>query len=140
MKFKILVFGLVFVGVGLILFFQNDKLTKVCTAQTEGRVTGYYATRNQSKKTQKIYHPIYVYSVNNVEYQHMSPTGSSKQKLKEGDKITVYFEPSNPTTCYIKEEIALARFIGVAISILGGIAIIFSFFRQNAANESTKYR
>ena len=135
MNYKVLVFGLVFVTAGLILFLQNNKLTKVCTAQTEGTVTGHYTTTNLSQKSKKIYHPIYTYSVSNVVYTHRSPAGSSKQKLKEGNKITVYFEPSNPTTCYIKEEIASARFIGTGIAILGVITVIFSFFWQNAAKE-----
>ena len=135
MKFKVFIFGLVFVATGLILFLKNDKLTKVCTAQTEGTVTGYYTTTNRSQKSKKIYHPIYTYSVGNVVYQHQSPSGSSKQKFEKGDKIAVYFEPSAPATCYIKEEIASARFIGAVISILGAIVVIFSFFGQNAAKE-----
>ena len=66
----------------------------------------------------------------------MSKTGTSKQKFVEGDKITVHFEPSDPATCYIKEEIETAHFIGVVISILGGIVVIFSFFNKGETKKA----
>ena len=69
-----IIFGVAFLGIGLILLFRRSNLKKQCTAKTSGTVIGYdnrYDTdpRGRSRVT---YAPIFSYEADGMIYEHTS--------------------------------------------------------------------
>ena len=114
-------------------------LVSVSSAETEGNftyaissegatITGYVCRRDDSSTT---YAPVYHYWANGQEYEKTSTFSSSRRKHNTGDKITLYYDSSNPKIIYVEEEQSVLNLISVIFHLLGtvfmgiGVVVIF---------------
>lgn len=124
-----IIFGVAFLGIGLILLFRRSNLKKQCTAKTSGTVIGYdnrYDTdpRGRSRVT---YAPIFSYEADGMIYEHTSQVFSSYHKFKDGRRVTVFYAPYNTALCYVKED-GGATWMSVAFTAVGGALTVLGLF------------
>jgi len=114
------IFGLIFLSAGIVISLLEIRKRRVCTENTEGVIIG-----NEKRHGNKFY-PIFSITVNGIEYRQIHNTISKDTpKYKEGDKLTVYYNPNNPKQYHLNEK-GLFLFVIIAI-IMGIIPLVLSF-------------
>ena len=102
--------GLLFVGIGVLLWMSKNKLKKECSAQVSGVVSGveHTTTFKSGKKggtsVKNKYRATFKYSVGGSEYVRQSNNTSGRPRLFEGQSVTVFYDPSRPERYYVLEE------------------------------------
>ena len=120
--------GLIFQAVPVILKYLRKRRSERCTSMTTATITGYVCRRDDSSIT---YAPVYHYWANGQEYEKSSTYSSSRRKHNTGDKITLYYDSSNPKIIYVEEEQSVLKFIAFIFHLLGtvfmgiGVVVIF---------------
>ena len=102
--------GLIFQAVPVILKYLRKRRSERCTSMTTATITGYVCRRDDSSTT---YAPVYHYWANGQEYEKTSTCSSSRRKHNTGDKITLYYDSSNPKIIYVEEEQSVLNLISV---------------------------
>ena len=120
--------GLIFQAVPVILKYLRKRQSERCTSMTTATITGYVCRRDDSSTT---YAPVYHYWANGQEYEKTSTFSSSRRKHNTGDKITLYYDSSNPKIIYVEEEQSVLNLISVIFNLLGtvfmGIGVVVVF-------------
>lgn len=120
--------GLLFQAVPVILKYLRKRRAERCKAMTTATITGYVC---RSDDTSMTYAPVYQYWANGQEYEKVSTYSSSRRKHNTGDKITLYYDSSNPKIIYVEEEQGVLKFIAAIFHLLGtvfmGIGVIVIF-------------
>ena len=114
----VMLFGLFIAVVSGFLLLLKIRRKKVCTAQVQGIVTASILRLSRGKNKKIFdYHATYKYSVDGVEY-----VDSVKRKYAEGQRVIVYYDPSNPKRNYPDKlgifQIIFFIAIGAFIAIL----------------------
>jgi hypothetical protein len=121
----------VFGGVGVHSVFKVKRLRRSCTTQTEGLVVDFVVSERSSTDNDDgetistvsyIYYPVFSYYASGAEYKPKSSVGTGRKRFSEGDKVTVFYNPSAPAEYYILEDSASKRlgyyFMGFGILTL----------------------
>jgi len=136
-KLKVFLAGLVFAGAGLFIYLKSDKEIKVCTEQTVGVVV---EIRTDVADEDKLERPIISYSVNGVEYRHESPLASGNSrtinKYRTGEQVTIYYDPTNPKTCYMEGNNKKGRMIGLVFSVIGVLIMVLSYKSKEVPKDT----
>lgn len=130
MNILIILFGGIFLVLGIIIAIRLCYLKKVCTIETEATVIKIARTNKRGafhyeyigdKKVFKTkgYTPIFQYYVNE-EVIIKKSLYSTYSKFKVGDKVRLFYNPDNIETYYVVEH----AFTGIPF-ILFGILFIF---------------
>lgn len=111
-----------------ILFFVGD------TSKYDSQTTAYRIEPNREISSGgDTYRPIYYYSVDGVEYQHISDSSSSSYPKQSKNKV--YYDSSNPENCMVEYEKASSTTIGVvcmSISVIMIIMVVLSVRSKNS--------
>ena len=124
-KIFVILFGLIFVGIGAFMLIKGNNLAKRCTASTEGIVVEIISeestdTENDGFK-QYTYYPVIQYTVEGKTVSKKSSSGSNPSKYNVNDKVDILYDP-NKVEDYIIEGDKDASFLGV-IFVVAGIAV-----------------
>lgn len=128
-SWRMIIFGVAFLSIGLILRLRRSKRKKQCTAKASGTVIGYdnrYDT-DPGGRSRVTYAPIFSYEVDGMIYEHTSQVFSSYHKFKDGRRVTVFYAPDNTALCYVKEDDA-ATWVSMAFTAVGGALTAFGLF------------
>jgi hypothetical protein len=102
----LILFGAIVLLVGINMQKENRYIKQVCTAQTEGIVSGFHEnkyTRDGEKFTD--YYPVFKYEVNNRTYVQQSPFyNTDRKRFNQNQQITVRFNPDNPDEYYVPSD------------------------------------
>ena len=124
------IISIIFVGAGILMLFNSDKLNKRCTVETDAKIVGYkkiakdrvdnFVGRENAEYT---YYPIIEYKAKNELITKQYNMGSNTPQYKEGESIVVLYNPDKEDEFIIKGEKGL-NIIGIVFTALGGIAFI----------------
>ena len=118
MKYLILLF--LIVGAGLLLggiAYKRRLRQKVVTfTRVKGVVTGFASGISPPAAAPgTVYHPIIEYHVDGTAYSIQSNVGYGKPKEKEGSKMDILYDRSNPSTAIVVKDYYYAPHMMIAI-------------------------
>lgn len=130
--FLILITGFLFLGIaltsiGIIIRTVFRKRATVCTAQTLATVIEN--NRIISRGQYNTWNPVFSYIVNGQEFIVHSNIGETQKAFREGQKVTLFYNPKNPGEYYVPEEknSLIANFfifLGIVFMLIGILCII----------------
>lgn len=122
-KTFVILFGIVFVGIGAFMLIKGNDLVKRCTARTEGTVVEIITedSTDDDGFTQYTYYPVIQYTVEGKTVSKKSSSGSNPSKYNVNDKVGILYDP-NKVEDYIIEGDKTTNFLGV-IFVVAGIAV-----------------
>ena len=122
-KIFIILFGLIFVGVGAFMLIKGNDLAKRCTASAEGTVIEIITEDSTDSDgfTTYTYYPVIQYTVDGKTVSKKSSSGSNPSKYNVNDKVDVLYDP-NKVEDYIIKGDKTTSFFGI-IFIVAGIAV-----------------
>ena len=122
-KIFVILFGLLFIGVGAFMLIIGNDLAKRCTASAEGTVVEIITedSTDDDGFTQYTYYPVIQYSVDGKNVSKKSSSGSNPSKYNVNDKVDILYDP-NKIEDYIIEGDKTTSFFGL-IFIVAGIAV-----------------
>ncbi len=97
----LLIFALGFGAVGAALFRTAHKEEKTYSTAAEGRVVDYEGSTLHGKR---MYSPIVEYQVGGRTFSGSANVWYNLHPFREGESVTVYYDPQNPADFYLKEE------------------------------------
>jgi len=118
MKYLILLF--LIVGAGLLLggiAYKRHLWQKVVAfTRVKGIVTGFRSgLSSPTAAPGTVYHPIVEYHVNGTAYSVKSDVGYGKPNEKEGSKMDILYDRSNPSTAKVVKDYYYAPHMMIAI-------------------------
>ena len=134
-KLIALLIGIIFIGVGVFMYFKNDELQKVCTEEATATVIDMKEEINTDTDsiTDYLYYPILEFNDGNKDVQVKSPTGSSSPAYNINDKIEILYNPNNSKEFIIKGDKS-SNIFSIVFACLGLIISgysIFTFIKKN---------
>ena len=122
-KIFVILFGLIFIGVGVFMLIKGNNLAKRCTASAEGTVIEIIAedSTDDDGFTTYTYYPVIKYTVEGKTVSKRSSSGSNPSKYNVNDKVGILYDP-NKVEDYIIEGDKTTNFLGV-IFVVAGIAV-----------------
>ncbi|MCR5836660.1 MAG: DUF3592 domain-containing protein [Lachnospiraceae bacterium] len=117
--------GIVFFTIGILLIKNRKKKEKNCTSITHGRVResvlhkdynvngGWYDTG---------WHPVFEYTVGDETIVKESKFGNSEPQFKDGQLVTVHYNPNKHDEFYVEEE-KVHRVLSYVFTAVGAISL-----------------
>ena len=102
--------GLIFLCIGVGLYFTNKRKYSVCTQLITATVIDLRKeTINTSNSTEfetKIasWFPIYEYAVNGITFKKKAFIGTAKPEVAVGETVAILVNPKNPEECFCPSE------------------------------------
>ena len=119
-RFLVMIVGIIFLGLGVFLYFKNDRLVKNCTEETLATVVDMkqeFSTDADSASTY-IYYPILEYQVNDDTIRVTMDKGSSTPAYNINDKITILYNPNNTKEFLVKGD-SSSNIFTIILVVLG---------------------
>ena len=144
------IIGSIFLGVAIQSFNMRKYMKEVCKETTSGIVADYLVkteTREDEdghRQEKKRWYQIFEYTVDGRTYTKQSDYSSSTREFELNEKVTVFYNSSNPNDYYVKEESFTAGVFNIALLIvaigvllLGGACIWGAWYewKNLKANE-----
>ena len=122
-KILVILFGVIFIGVGAFVFIKVNDLAKRCTAYAEGTVIEIISedSTDDDGFTQYTYYPVIQYSVEGRNVSKKNSVGSNPSKYNVNDKVEILYDPNNVEDYIIKGD-KTTSFLGI-IFIVAGLAV-----------------
>lgn len=117
--------GIILIAISCIICRINIGKKKRCTAQTYGIVCKWEPRRGIYSSMREdipltMWVPTYEYAVNQHVITRKSTVGYSKKYIEEGQTVSIYYDPEDPTCIYVPN-----RQMGKVHMLLCGIGIAF---------------
>ena len=97
-KFGAIIIGFIFVAVGVFLYFNNQRLSKVCTRETMATVVDMKEDFEIDEGvTRYMYYPVIEYMADNEMIEETMKSGSSTPAYRIGEKINILYNPNKVT-------------------------------------------
>ena len=125
--------ALIFLAVGCIALLGGKAQKKRCSASAPGTAAKIHMEqkpRGRGKGTMNVYTPEFHFTANDTQYIYRANFGSMRPEFKEGQNVTVYYDPADPNFCYVAEDAGNSSQGGMmclAICVLLAIAAIVMF-------------
>ena len=122
-KIFVILFGLIFIGVGVFMLIKGNNLAKRCTASAEGTVVEIITedATDDDGFTTYTYYPVIQYIANGKIVSKKSSSGSNPSKYNLNDRVDILYDP-NKVEDYIIEGDKTTSFLGL-IFIVAGLAV-----------------
>ena len=118
-KFMPLLVGIIFLGVGVFLYFNNQNLIKRCTEEVSATIVDIKEELStDSDGSTYLYYPIYEYKVGEDVKRVKSSKSSSISTNSIGDKVTILYNPNKTTEFIVKGEKSSSIF-SIVFMVLG---------------------
>ena len=125
-KIFVILFGIIFAGIGIFLLINGNELKKRCTAETVGTVVEI--VREESTDSdgdmEYTYYPIIEYKAGDSVINRKSSAGSSSSKYNVNDKVDILYNPNKAEEFIIKGDNS-SNILGIIFIVVGIIVAIF---------------
>ena len=123
-KFGAIIVGVIFIAVGAFLYFNNQRLTKVCTVEAVATVVDMKEDYEVDEGvTRYTYYPVIEYKAGDRMVEETMKSGSSTPAYRLGDKITILYNPQKTTEFIIKGDKS-SNIFSIVFMALGGVLIV----------------
>lgn len=135
-KIFTILFGLVFVAVGIFSLMNGNKQIKNCTVETVGTVVqikeemGTEEDEDGITRTTYTYYPVIEYKAGDKTITKQYSTGSNSLKYKTNDKVDILYNPNNVEEYIIKGDKS-SNILGVIFIVAGAFVSIAGVFVKN---------
>lgn len=127
---------LIFLTIGTGMLSEESKKHKNYTQKTTARVKELKTKQSgkPGKPGSVRYYPVFEYRANGQFIRAESRVGSDKPRYKEGDELTIFYNPDSRSDFYIPDSNS-ARIIGSIFTVIGiafavlGLGIAYAFHR-----------
>lgn len=125
--------GLIFLCIGIGLYFVNKRKYSVCTQPITATVIDVRKeTINNSSSTEyepKItsWFPVYEYVVRGITLKKKAFVGTAKPEVTVGEQVSIFINPNNPEEFYCPSEKRMLLqkiFMGIGVGLIF-LALIF---------------
>lgn len=124
-RFLGIIFGILFIGVGIFMYFKNNNLVKNCTVEAIATVVDMkQELSTDSDGSSYLYYPIIEYKAGENTVRVTMDSGSSTPRYNINDKITVLYNPNNTKEFIVKGE-KTSNIFSIVFIILGVIVTGF---------------
>lgn len=110
--------GLITVIVCVVLLRRRRRFRDACTATVPGIVS---EVREDYDNDGTLWSPVFSYTVDGRDHTLASGTWSRPARFKEGDAVTVHYDPFQPDHAWVKED-------------RGGTILLFAFLAAGSLN------
>ena len=118
-------FAIVFLGAGVLALLGGAKQKQQCSASAPGTVLA--VRMNQQQKGNRkftTYHPEFQFQVGGTTYNLRSNFGSLKKDFKEGQAVTICYDPADPTKAFVADDINNSSQGGIMFLIIGALLVV----------------
>ena len=128
-KIIALLIGIIFIGVGVFMYFKNGELQKVCTEEATATVIDIKEELNTDTDgmADYLYYPILEFNDGNKDVQVKSSTGSSSPAYNINDKVEILFNPNNSKEYIIKGDKS-SNIFSIVFACLGLLVSGYAIF------------
>lgn len=97
-----IVLALIMFTVGGVTLYNQLKVKSQCTEEVQAYVTDYLTSTVHRKRGRKttVYAPVFTYVYGNMEYSESNYNYQNPREFSEGEMVTIYIDPNEPTTVY----------------------------------------
>ena len=115
--------ALIFLAVGYMALMGGVQQKKRCTASASGTVTGFHVqeqSRGRGKQPVAVYTPEFTFE----GQTHRSGFSSLRKEFKEGQAVTVRYDPAEPGFFYVEGDPNASSQGGIMCLIIGALLAI----------------
>ena len=115
--------ALIFLVVGCMALVGGVQQKKRCTASAPGVVTGFHVqeqSRGRGKQPISVYTPEFTFE----GQTHRSSFSSLRKEFKEGQAVTVRYDPAEPGFFYVEDDPNASSQGGIMCLIIGALLAI----------------
>lgn len=117
-KYCLILVGIIFVAVGIFIYFKNQYLVKNCTMETVATVVNMKEDLTTDDDTTRyIYYPIIEYKASGEKVTVQMDNGSNPPSYSIGDTVTILYNPNKVKEFIVKGENSSSIFSIVFIVI-----------------------
>lgn len=130
-KIGVILFGLLFVAIGVYLLISGNAKAKRCTEAAVGTVVGIDQEEytDEDGNFRYTYYPVIEYKAGEKTISKKSSDGSNQSKYKIGDKLDILYNPNKVEEFIIKGDNG-SNIIGIVFIALGAIAAIAGVIKR----------
>ena len=126
-KIFVILFGIIFVGVGIFILARGNELAKRCTIEATGTVVEIIeeTSTDADEGISYTYYPVIEYKAGDNTISKKSNNGSNPSKYNVSDKVDILYNPENVEEYIIKGDKSSTLFgiifivVGIFIAIVG---------------------
>ena len=115
--------GLILLAVGGVALVGGLQQKKRCTATAPGSVTAIHVQeqpRGRGKNPVNVYTPEFTFE----GQTHRSSFSSLRREFKEGQAVTVCYDPADPSFFYVLNDPSTSAQGGIMCLIIGGLLVL----------------
>lgn len=115
-------FALIFLAVGCVALVGGRAQKKRCSASASGTVHRIHMDqkpRGRGKDTVNVYTPEFRFEADGVTCSYMANFSSMRKEFKEGQTVTIFYDPADPKFCYVAEDAGNSAQGGTMCLIIG---------------------
>lgn len=123
-KFLPALVGGIFLAVGIFMYFQNQRLAKVCTVEAEATVVNMKEEMESDEDGMRyVYYPVIEYKAGSETVEVTMASGSNTPAYSINDKVTILYNPNKVKEFIVKGDktsgIFSYVFIGLGVLVTG---------------------
>lgn len=100
------IFAVIFLAVGVVALIGGFQQKRRCSASAEGVVSGIHAQeQHKGKRRVTVFTPEFRFEAGGHTYTMKSNFGSMKREFKEGQAVTIRFDPADPAVAYVADDV-----------------------------------
>lgn len=133
-KLFVILFGVVFVGIGIFLMLKGNDMAKRCTAKATGTVVEVIEEEENNTDDAGytyMYFPVIEYKAEEQTISQKYSTGDGNQdKYKVGDKVDVLYDPNKPEDYLIKGDEKTSNIMGIVFIVMGAVVAVVGIVKK----------
>ena len=99
------IFALIFLAVGIVALIGGFQQKRRCRASAAGVVSRIHAEEQyKGKRRVTIFTPEFQFEAEGHTYTMKAHFGSMKREFKEGQAVTIRFDPADPSFAYVTDD------------------------------------
>ena len=99
------VFAIIFLAVGVLALAGGVQQRRRCSASAPGTVSAVHSeVQEKGKRRVTVYTPEFQYETGGRTYTMRAPFGSMKREFKEGQAVSIRYDPEDPEKAYVSDD------------------------------------
>lgn len=116
-------------GVRMVVSWQAFRMRAVRCTGTVTEIRTKFSSRASGSGSRTIHYPVLAFrTTDGKDVQTQAMNGSSPTLLKEGQQVTVMYDPRNPTQAYAGRGFA-GRLMPLIFLVVGGVVLAFGLWQ-----------
>ena len=130
-KFWIIIFWIIFLAIGIVIFKTGRNKIQRCTQETIGTVVDFEesTSTDDNGDLDYTYYPIVRYNAGERTITNKSNTGSGSPKYSINEEINEFYNPDKVEEYVIKGD-NTTDFIGIIFIVMGAAVSIIGIFKR----------